>query len=114
MKRNFNTPLKGFGGIPITEKVKNSDGSVSEKPLNVASQLGARLFYAGSEQQGNRGGEQLSDDDKLRCYRISVQLSEHPSDVELTVEDCALVKRIASREFVAGVYGQIVDIIENG
>lgn len=72
------------------------------------------LFYAGSEQQGNRGGEQLSDDDKIRCYRISVQLSEHPSDVELTVEDCALVKRIASREFVAGVYGQIVDIIENG
>ena len=56
----------------------------------------------------------MSDDDKLRCYRISVQLSEHPSDVELTVEDCALVKRIASREFVAGVYGQIVDIIENG
>ena len=113
MKRNFNVPVKGFGGIPITENSKDSQGNATTVPVMLASQLGARLFYAGSEQprQGMPAAN-LNEQDKIRCYHISVQLAEHPAEVELTVEDCALIKRIAAESFVAGVYGQIYDIIE--
>lgn len=116
MKRNFNVTLKGFGGTPITETVKNSDGTETVKEANLASQLGIRLFYAGSEKPNpqNPSALILSEEDKMRCYHLSVQLSEHPDEIELTTNDGTLIKRIAADSFVAGIYGQIYDIIENG
>ena len=115
MKRNFNIPMKGFGGVPITETVKNADGTETVKEVNLASKLGMRLFYAGSEKPNPQSPSAmiLSDDEKIRCYHLAVQLAEHPGEVELTTNDGTLIKKIASADFVAGIYGQIYDIIEN-
>lgn len=93
MTRNFNKPFIGFDGKPVDDK-------------KISDILGMQLYAAGN------GKDNVSGDDKLRAYHLSVQLHANPEAVELTTEDCALIKSVAENSLVAGAYGQVVDIIE--
>lgn len=97
MIRNFKQTIKDYKGQPL------KDGQGNEQMMS--DLLGAQLFAAG-------GKTALSQEDKMRAYKLCVQMQQHPETVELTTEDATLVKTIVSEGFVAGVYGQVVSIIE--
>lgn len=75
---------------------------------NIAEQLCMYLFNL-STMQGNP----VPADRKYIAYKLCNHISSCPDEVELTAEECALVKELSNEAFSAGAYGQIVDIIES-
>lgn len=97
MIRNFKTTIKDYKGQPLTD--------AQGKEQMMSDLIGAQLFTAGAKAA-------LSPDDKMRAYKLSVMMQQTPEAVTLTTEDAALIKSIMGDNFVAGVYGQIVEVIE--
>jgi hypothetical protein len=97
MKRNFKVAMKGYDG----KELKNEKG----EPQMMSDTIGLYLYAAGSKKP-------LEPADKMRAYKICVQLQEHPEEVELEAEDMALIKETINDALVAGAYGQIVQVLE--
>lgn len=113
MTINFNVPILGFGGLPMTEKVKDADGNEKAVVVKVSDMLGRLLFFAG--QQGNNAQDasmMLTAEEKYAAFKLSIQLASHPDKVEMTTDDGTLIKRLAGKTYVAGIYGQIYDLVE--
>ena len=49
---------------------------------------------------------------KYQAYKLCQRIAANPREVELTTEDCSLLKEVASETYSAGAYGQVVDLIE--
>lgn len=111
---DFTKTVKGFGGQPIRNETRDDKGEITANTVTFAEILGKQLFYAGADNTAfqNGGNSPLSDDEKMRAYHLSVQMSEHPDKVEVSSADGVLIEKIASKCFVAGIYGQIYDHIE--
>lgn len=114
MEMNFNKQVVGFGGLPIVHEAKNENGNAIQKPVTFAELIGRQLFYVGADNStfSNSGNSPFSDEDKMRAYHLSVQMAERPEKVEVSAADCVLIEKIASKCFVAGIYGQIYDLVE--
>lgn len=97
MIRNFKQTIKDYKGQPL------KDAQGNEQVMS--DLIGVQLFAAG-------GKKILSPEDKMRAYKLCVQMQQHPETVDLTTEDAALIKSIVDEGFVAGVYGQVVELIE--
>lgn len=97
MIRNFKQTIKDYKGQPL------KDGQGNEQAMS--DLVGMQLFAAGSKTT-------LSPEDKMKAYKLCVQMQQHPETVELTTEDAALIKGIMDEGFVAGVYGQVVELLE--
>lgn len=94
MKVNFNVSANYFSGSPLV---------VLGKEVNIAEELGKTMFFYGNN-------EQASIDEKYKAYKIGQKLSN--GDTEYTAEELSFIKEMAGRSLAAGVYGQIVDLIE--
>lgn len=97
MKRDFKVAMRGYNKKELMDE--------NGQPQMINEIIGLYLYSAGNKKQ-------LSADEKLRAYKLCVQLHEHPECVELTAEDMAFIKEIACDVLVAGAYGQIVEILE--
>ena len=86
--------MKGYDG----KELKNEKG----EPQMMSDTIGLYLYAAGSKKPP----------DKMRAYRICVQLQEHPEEVELEAEDMTLIKELTNEALVAGAFGQIVQVLE--
>lgn len=95
MKVNFKVLAIDFTGNPV--KIMN-------KEVCVAEELEKSLFFYGSS------GDNVSGDNKYMAYKIGRKLSNGDSDY--TAEELAFIKEIAAKTLAAGLYGQIVDLIE--
>ena len=97
MKRNFKIAIKVFD----SKKLNNEKG----EPQMMSDTIGLYLYAAGSKKP-------LEPADRMRAYRICVQLQEHPEEVELEAEDMTLIKELTNEALVAGAFGQIVQVLE--
>jgi hypothetical protein len=93
MKVNFKKDLIG------------PDGSVLAGALD--NELRRLLFSLDSSEK-----LPLSADEKYKCHSIGKRLLEGDGEIELTVEEAVFLKKICAVGFVAGAYGQVVDLIE--
>lgn len=97
MIRNFKVAMRGYDG----KELKNEKGETQMMSLII----GLHLYTAG-------GKKPMSQEDKVRAYKLSLQMQEHPEEVELTAEDMTLIKEVTNEALVAGAYGQIVQVLE--
>ena len=98
MKRNFKVAMKGYD----KKELKNEKGET--QMMN--DTIGLYLYTAGNKKP-------MSQEDKVRAYKLSLQMQEHPDEVELTSEDMTLIKELTNEALVAGAFGQIVEVLEN-
>lgn len=97
MIRNFKVAMMGYDG----KELKNEKGETQM----MSDIIGLHLYTAG-------GKKPMSQEDKVRAYKMSLQMQEHPKEVELTAEDMTLIKEVTNEALVAGAYGQIVQVLE--
>lgn len=98
MKRNLNKPIVYVDGKTI--KNENQVGVM-------AADLVARGLFevAGSNVT-------LTPDEKYKCWKISQKIIAKPEAVDLDADDIVLIKKITAPSLSAGIYGQIVDLLE--
>lgn len=98
MKRNFNIPFTDYNGNPVKE---------NNQILTIGRSLSSALF-----QVSKIGNSPLSENEKYAAYSLSRQLMKAEGDMEISVDEALLIKRVAYESYSAGGYGQIVDLIE--
>lgn len=54
----------------------------------------------------------ISPEEKYRCWKISQRITAKPEATVMESDDIVLIKRIIAPSLSAGVYGQIVDLLE--
>lgn len=98
MKVNLKKKIVGSDGKPMT--VKDKEQFICDHVCQVLWQM--------EDIEGNAAtGEQ-----KYRAYKLMQRIAANPTEVEMESEDVTLVKNVALKCFRAGVYGQIVDALE--
>lgn len=100
MKKNLKKALIYFNGEPLTEKVNNKD-----VPCLICNVLGKALFDVSVSAN-------LTADEKYRAFKISQRIAAKPEAVELESDEIMLIRRVIAPSFSAGIYGQIVDVLE--
>lgn len=98
MKVNFNIECKDWKGSPLTEVV---NGVTS--PVIMKDRIMEILYFYGSTGQ-------VSNDKKYKAHKILKKLEK--GEEEFTTEELSLIKDIAGNGFVAGMVGQLYDLIE--
>lgn len=97
MIRNLKVAMRRYDG----KELKNEKGETQM----MSDIIGLHLYTAGSKKP-------MSQEDKVRAYKLSLQMQEHPEEVELTAEDMTLIKELTNEALVAGAFGQIVQVLE--
>ena len=96
---NLKKTILYFDGKPIQNEKKED--------VLVCDLLARALFeVAGSNVP-------ISPEEKYRCWKISQRILAKPEAAELESEDIVLIKKIIAPSLSAGVYGQIVDLLES-
>jgi hypothetical protein len=91
MKVNFKAKVKDYKGI-ATDKF-------------ISDELAKALFYVTDKDQFNC-------DEKYTAYKLCGKLNAGDGEIEITVEEASLIKRVAASVFIAGGYGQVCELIE--
>lgn len=98
MKVNLRKEIVGADGTPMT--VKDKKQYISDHVCQILWQMEEVEGAAATAEQ------------KYRAYKLMQRIAANPDEVEMESEDVTLVKNVAVKCFRAGVYGQIVDAIE--
>lgn len=77
-----------------------------EKATTVADQIGLVMF-----QLHQIGGQPVDGAKKYLAYKIVNKITTSPTAVVLSDEEKELIEAVAAESFSAGVFGQIMDII---
>ena len=51
-------------------------------------------------------------DEKYAAYKLSSKIIHAKEAIEVSIEDIALIKRVAASAFTPGAYGQVIDLLE--
>ena len=101
MKRNLKKSLLYFDGNTLTENKNGKD-----TPILICDVLAKAMFEV-STSVG------LSPDEKYQAFKISRRIVANPEAVDLESADVVLIRKIITPSFSAGIYGQIVDLLED-
>lgn len=112
MKVNFKKTALHFTGEPITEKktVKTPEGKNEE--VTVTRTLEHFVCSALFAAQGKNQGENA--DAAFSTYKLlqRIMKATEEEEVEITVEEAALIKSEVSKNYVFGISGQIIELLE--
>ena len=100
MKKNLKKGLFYLNGEALTEKKDGTD-----TPILICDVL-ARAMFEVSTSAG------LSPSEKYQAFKISQRIVANPEAVDLESADVVLIRKVIAPSFSAGVYGQIVDLLE--
>lgn len=100
MEKNLKKPLVYFDGTVLNEKVADK-----EVPFLISNVLAKAMFDV-STSAG------LSPDEKYQAFKISQRVAADPEHVKLESPDIVLIRKVIAPVFSAGVYGQIIDLLE--
>lgn len=98
MKINLRKEIVGADGTPMT---------VKDKKQYICDHV-CQILWQMEEVEGNAA----TAEQKYRAYKLMQRIAANPDEVEMESEDVTLVKNLTLKCFRAGVYGQIVDAIE--
>ncbi len=100
MNKNLKKPILYFNGEELTENVNGKKVTV------LMSTVVARAMFEVSTSAG------LTPEEKYQAFKISQRIAAKPDSVELESADIVLIRKVITPSFSAGVYGQIVDLLE--
>lgn len=95
MKVDFRKTVKDYKGVEL---------QANGIPVMMADVICKVLFEVGV-------GRQAGADDKYMAYKLCNRISRD-GEVELGIEECALIVRLCGEVLAAGVYGQVRDLVE--
>ena len=101
MKINLNFAFVNLKGEPIPKGKDEED----------ATQLNLKAVCV-SSLLGSYQDERIDGAEKLSRYRLAVKISNAIDEVELTVEEIALIKKLIAKMFSVLVTGQVWEYIE--
>lgn len=99
MKKNLKVALRWFNGSELKEKG-------TELPIMI-SEVVAKALFEVSTSAG------LTPEEKYQAFKISQRITNEPRNVELDASDVVLIRKVIGPSFSAGVYGQIIDLLES-
>lgn len=102
-KKNLKVAILQFCGTEFTTTVV-VDGKEMKKPVMASDQIGEVLWQAANSE--------LSPEEKYKAFKIAQRIAANPEAVELSSEEIAMIKKMIAPVFAAGVYGQMVDVLE--
>lgn len=113
MKVDFNIKLKEFDGSEAFEEkkvVKNGKTEVSKSPVIIKNLVAKALFLGeGLERTGN---VVTDNHNRFEAYKLSQKIISSDKDIDLSPEEMVLIKQAASAYPYAGVYAQIVELVD--
>lgn len=98
MKVNFKVEAKDWKGNTLTEMENGA-----KKPVLLSDRIQELLYFYGSNGQ-------VSNDKKYKAHKLLKKMER--GEDEFTTEELALVKEIVGNGLVAGIVGQVYDLIE--
>lgn len=99
MKVDFNVNAKGFDGKDLL--VMNEKGLLVK--VNMSDKIQEVLYFIGNDVN-------VDNDVKYKAYKIGMKLATGNQD--FTTDELAFIKDQVGRKVVAGIYGQLCDLIE--
>lgn len=102
-RKNLKVALLQFGGAEFTT-TEMVDGKEVKKPVMISDQIGQVLWQVANSE--------LSPEEKYKAFKIAQRIAATPEAVELSSEEVAMIKKMIAPVFAAGVYGQMVDVLE--
>ena len=100
MKVNFYDCFKDFDGQPL---------HINGEP-QLVSRIVAQCLFNGTGIRPS-GNQQTDADNKLRAYRLCMQIMDAVGEIDITAEDAVLIKEAVSG-LTPGCYSQVVQLIE--
>jgi hypothetical protein len=92
------------------------------KKINLNKQFrditGARIAgetYADAIAKGlyfGRGISVTNGEEKYAAYKLSTRIIAEKTEIELTDDETALVRKVAAAVLTPGAYGQVIDLLE--
>lgn len=113
MKVDFNIKLKEFDGSEAFEEkkvVKNGKTEVSYSPIIIKDLVAKALFSGGGLER--TGNVETDNNNRFEAYKLSQKIIGSDKDIDLSPEEMVLVKQAASAYPSAGVYAQIVKLVD--
>lgn len=115
MKVNFHINLKEFDGTDVVEDKKvMQDGRVVmvKSPVIINDLVGKALYNGGGFE---RGGKANADDDyRFKAYKLCQKIIASTGEIDLSPEELVMIKQAATIYSAAGVYAQIVELVDTG
>lgn len=105
MKKNLKKKLTFINGEPLTTQTMGEDGKKQSVPLLASDVISRAMFEVANAVP-------LSPEEKYKAFKICQRIMANPEAAELESDDIVLIRKIIGPSFSAGVYGQIVDLLE--
>ena len=99
MKVNFNLPLLDPFGKKVTDE--------KDQPSTIGKLVATCLYNAKHIK-----GVPLSPEQKFSAFNLSMKIANAKGEVEITLEEAQLIKSLSAECFMAGIYGNILKLIE--
>ena len=101
MKVNFDVIVTDYKGEPfmVTE-------GRERKPMNLSEKIQELMFFAGMDDPS------MPAELKYRAYKVGRKLAGRKDN--FTPEELSLIKDQANKRLVAGIAGQVVELIDGG
>ena len=100
MKIDFTTPIQTLDGKPILNNPGNQPATLKT--------ITTDALLASFEDEKNITGEE-----KLKRYLLATRIYANPQNIDLTVEETALIKKLIGKGFGPLIVGQAYEIIES-
>lgn len=97
MQRNFTAPIKNLDGKPLKE---------GDREVTIGS-IAVNALLTPYEDERN-----LSGDDKVKRFRLAQSIHDADGEIEVTVEQVALLKSLIAKAYSPLIVGQAWAILE--
>ena len=113
MKVNFHIKLKEFDGSDVVEPkkvVKDGKKETIECPV-IINELVAKALYNGGGLD-KLGKAEVDNDNRFKAYRLCQKVIASIGELDLSLEELTMIKQAATIYTSAGVYAQIVELVD--
>lgn len=113
MKVNFNIKLKEFNGTDATEEKKVKDGEkivVKQVPVIIRDIVAQALYNGGGIKRSESIEE--TNENRFKAYRLCQKIIAASEEIDLSPEELVMIKQAATIFPAAGVYAQIVELVD--
>lgn len=106
MKYDISIQLHSFNGAPFVQNITAVDGTISQTVMFFKDMLENALVNA-DPQEFNTAEK------KLEIYRLLQKIHSADSEVNLSAEEVATIKKVVAKNMTITALGAIYDALEN-
>lgn len=108
MKTNLNVALKNMDDVAMTETIKTM---VDGKEVSEEKEIPLKTFCINA-LMADYQGETVDGNEKLKRYTLAKRIFKAEGEVELSVEEAALLKQLVPKGHTPLVVGQLFELLE--